>query len=257
MTDEPELNEPVDETPVDEPEIMDDQPADEQVVAELEEEIEMPEISVLLQTPATPGEPEKETVQNASLNPDDVGADSDLARPSRAMQFRVQRRMQFSNALPALLLVAAGVLLLLRPDAATRLLVIAVAISGVALSLVVRFLFNGRRERGLFFIAVMILLLTGLLGAAAKNWIDLSQNWPLFIVIPGAAMLLTFIFERSHDRGLVLPSLMFMVAGGTILPFTMSLISTDTLALVALYWPILLLVLALAVLPSAVRDRTE
>ncbi len=252
MTDEPELNETADEMPAEDTDIV-----DEQSIDETQEAFEQPEVSVLVQVPTSPDEPAQDGVQNASLNPDDVGADSDLARPSRAMQFRVQRRMQFSNALPALLLVAAGVLLLLRPDAATRLLIIVIAISGVALTLVLRFLFNGRRERGLFFIAVMILILTGLLGAASKNWLDLSQGWPLFIVTPGAAMLLTFIFERSHDRGLLLPSLMFMVAGGTILLFTMSLLSTSVLSIVALYWPILLLVLALAVLPSAVRDRAE
>lgn len=248
MTDEPELNETADEMPMEQPEMVDEQP-----VIETSDEFGQPEVSVMVQVPEVnlpPVEP-----QNASLNPDDVGADSDLVRPSRATQFRAQRRLQLSNILPALLLIAAGVLLLLRPDAATRLLVIAVAVGGIALSLALRFLFNGRRERGLFFIAVMILLLTGLIGAAAKDWLDLSQFWPLFIIAPGAGMILTFIFERSHDRGLLLPGLMFIVAGGAILLFTTYFLDPEILSVVALYWPVLLLVLALAVLPSAVRDR--
>jgi hypothetical protein len=252
MTDEPELNETAEEMPVEETEVF-----DEQAAVETQELFDQPEVSVLVQVPEVPIPPgEREGAhQNASLNPDDVGADSDLVRPSRATQFRAQRRLQLSNTLPALLLIAAGVLLLLRPDAATRLLVIVVAVSGIALSLALRFLFNGRRERGLFFIAVMILLLTGIIGAAAKDWIDLSQGWPLVIMVPGAGMILTFIFERSHDQGLLLPGLMFIVAGGVILLFTTYFLDPAVLSIVALYWPVLLLVLALAVLPSAVRDR--
>src|ERR1041385_2102994 len=120
MTDEPELDETADEMPVEETEIVDEQP----VMEETSDSLEQPEVSVLLQVPETPAPQFEGAGQNASLNPDDVGADSDLVRPSRATQFRAQRRMQLSNTLPALLFIAAGVLLLLRPDAVTRLLVV-------------------------------------------------------------------------------------------------------------------------------------
>src|SRR5690348_11279298 len=105
MTDDPELNETADEMPVEETEIVDEQP-----VMETSDSLEQPEVSVLLQVPETPAHRSEGAGQNASLNPDDVGADSDLVRPSRATQFRAQRRMQLSNTLPALLLIAAGVL---------------------------------------------------------------------------------------------------------------------------------------------------
>src|SRR5258708_5395326 len=95
----------------------------------------------------------------AALSPDDADADSDLVRPSRATQFRTQRRAQFSALFPALLLIAAGVLLLVRPDVIVRRLVIGGAVAGLLLSLFLRFLFNGRRERGLFFITASPLML--------------------------------------------------------------------------------------------------
>jgi hypothetical protein len=125
------------------------------------------------------------------------------------------------------------------------------------LSLVLRFLFQGRRERGLFFVTVLILLALALAALTFTGFVDLSVEWPVIIAVPGLAMLLTFMFERSHDRSLVLPALMFIVAGGAILPFTMGLLDSSFLPGIALYWPALLLLAALAVLPRAIRDRSE
>jgi hypothetical protein len=195
--------------------------------------------------------------QNASLNPDDANADSDLVRPPRAVQFRVQRRAQFSTFLPALLLIVAGVALIARPDILNRAWIVPAVLGAIAVSLLLRFVFNGRRERGLFFLTVLLLLLMGLGAAAASNLIDVALGWPLIILAPGLAILLTFILERNHDRALVLPGLMLMVAGGVLLPFTSGLIDPGILSVVALYWPVLLLLLALAFLPRAIRDRSD
>ncbi len=82
-------------------------------------------------------------------NPDDADADADLSRPARATQFRQQRRSQVSTAFPALLLIALGLLYLLNPVELTRPLAIGVAVLALGASLVMRFLLNGRRERGL------------------------------------------------------------------------------------------------------------
>src|SRR5258708_18425400 len=97
----------------------------------------------------------------AALSPDDADADSDLVRQARATQFRTQRRAQFSALVPALLLIAAGVLLLVRPDVIARRLVIGGALAGLLLSLFLRFLFNGRRERGLFFVTATASMFIG------------------------------------------------------------------------------------------------
>ncbi len=194
---------------------------------------------------------------NASLNPDDADADSDLVRPSRAVQFRVQRRAQFSTMLPALLMIVAGVVLLARPDEVKRPWILPAVLGALAVSLLLRFLFNGRRERGLFFLTMVFILVTSLVAAVATGYIDPVEGWPLLIMAPGLAILLTFIFGRNHDRSLVLPGLMLMVGGGVLLPFTTGLIDPGILSVVALYWPVLLLLLALAFLPRAIRDRTN
>src|SRR5258708_17206214 len=86
-----------------------------------------------------PGSVEGEVApQNASLNPDDADADSDLVRPSRAVQFRVQRRAQFSTLLPALLMIVSGVVLLARPDVLTRPWILPAVLGAVAVSLLLR-----------------------------------------------------------------------------------------------------------------------
>jgi hypothetical protein len=64
------------------------------------------------------------------------------------------------------------------------------------------------------------------------------------------------VFERTHDRGLLMPGFMLIVAGALALPFTMRVLSSSLLSNVALYWPILFLLAALAILPRAIRDRS-
>jgi hypothetical protein len=70
-------------------------------------------------------------------------------------------------------------------------------------------------------------------------------------------MLITFVFERNHDRGLILPGLVLIAAGGALLAFTMGFIDSSILSSIALYWPLLFFVIALALLPNAIRDRGE
>jgi hypothetical protein len=194
--------------------------------------------------------------ENPNLTPDDRDAEADLSRPSRAMQFRVQRRSQVSTALPALLLIAVGLLYLLKPSELTRPLAIAAGLAALGVGLVARFLLNTRRERGLFFIGVLLLLWLGLAALAASGTIDIFQGWPLAISAVGLAMIVTFVFERTHDRGLLFPGAMLILAGGIALPFTMEMFSSSLLSNVALYWPVLFLLVALAILPRAIRDRT-
>lgn len=192
---------------------------------------------------------------NASLNVDDAGADADLPRPSRLERQRVRRRVQLSTVVPALLLIAIGVVALARPDFVTTDLIINLLLVALLIGLMMRFLFNARRERGLFFIGVTVLLLGVFWALVLSNTFDVTQGWPLVLVAPGLAMIITFLIERSHERGLVLPGLMLMVAGGALLTFTMGLFDISVLTNIAVYWPILFLLLALALLPRAIRDR--
>jgi len=198
------------------------------------------------------GNPDEE-----ALSADDINADADLPRLSRQEKQRARPRIRFSTAIPALVLIVGGVLALVRPVLKDGILAAGWISVALVLSLVLRFLFQGRRERGLFFVTALIILMLGLVALAITGFVDLSQGWPLIITLPGLAMLLTFMFERSHDSSLVLPAFMFIVAGGVILLFTTGYLDSSFLPGIALYWPALLLLAALAVLPHAIRDRTE
>jgi hypothetical protein len=192
-----------------------------------------------------------------TLNPNDTDVAADLSRPSRAMQFRIQRRSQVSTALPALIMIGLGLFLLVKPIELTPPITLAILLGALGTALAIRFLLNARRERGLFFIGALILLAIGLVAAAIYSEIDLGQIWPLSVSVIGLAMIVTFVFERSHDRGLLLPGLMLIVAGAVAVPFTMGIFPSSILSGVALYWPVLLLLVALAALPRAVRDRAD
>src|SRR5260221_10762471 len=92
--------------------------------------------------------PEAPSADGPKLNPADAEADSDLSRPARAAQFRVERRSQISTAIPALLLIALGVAYLidlLEPDVLglTRLIAVGAGATALGVSLVLRFLLNG------------------------------------------------------------------------------------------------------------------
>ncbi len=193
--------------------------------------------------------------ETPNLNADDADAEADLSRPSRAMQFRIQRRAQVSTAFPALLLIAVGLLYLVHPTELTYPLAIGVGLGALGIGLVTRFWLNTRRERGLFFIGMLLLLWIGFIALGVTGNVDLGQGWPLTISAIGLAMILTFIFERTHDRGLLLPGLTLIVAGAVALPFTMGILSGTVLTNVAVYWPVLFLLAALTILPRAIRDR--
>ncbi len=190
-----------------------------------------------------------------NLSPDDAEADSDLARAARAPQFRQVRRAQVSMAFPALMAIAFGVLLLINPPTLTSQLALGLGTGAVGIGLVARFLFNARRERGLFFLGIMILLMIGLAVVVIARTLPFSEVWPLLIMALGLALLLTFLFERNHERGLILPGVMLIVAGASALAVTLRFLPTDGLAIVAANWPLAFILIAVLLLPRAFGGR--
>ena len=73
-------------------------------------------------------------------------------------------------------MIALGLLYLLNPSELTRPLAIGAAVLVLGFSLVMRFLLNARRERGLFFIGSMILLWLGLVALAWTNEVPISDD---------------------------------------------------------------------------------
>lgn len=191
---------------------------------------------------------------------DDTDADADISRPSRVMQYRVQQRSQFSMAIPALLLVALGILYsihALTPESQilTPLTALGAALGALGIGLVARFLGNGRKETGVLFLGLLILFWAAVGAAVAFNAIDPSLAIPFTVSAVGMAILGMLPFVR--ERGLALPGLVFVVAGVTLLPFATNLLGPDLIRVVTLIWPILLIILALLFLPRAFRGRTR
>ncbi|MCC7209966.1 MAG: hypothetical protein IT323_21870 [Anaerolineae bacterium] len=208
-------------------------------------------------------EPEPvESVTATALAVADADAASDLARTPRMSQYRSQRRRFTSMFITALVMIALGALFLsvtLTPELGSlpRSVALGITAMAVALSLIGRFVFNGRRERGLFALGVVLLLWTGVLALIVNGNLAVGQGWPLGVAAVGAALLLTFVFERNHERGLLLPGFALIVAGIIAMPFGVGLIPREITATLALLWPLLLLIPALALVPLAFRIRTE
>lgn len=167
-------------------------------------------------------------------------------------------------ALPVgLLLIALGVILVWPVFSGGYILVpaaiAAIVTVGVALSLIAHWLSSGRRARGALFIALG-LLLGGLLTAVfalQPEGADVTRYWPLYIVALGGTLLLTFLGDRRRDRRFMLPGVILAVGGLVALAGTLGQLPPDLFDLVEQFWPWVLVVLALGMLPLAIRRVPE
>ncbi len=192
--------------------------------------------------------------------------DEDRLRQPRAGRFRRTLRNQLGMLPLALLLIALGVYLIARaqdvsdlPDLSNSTIgVIAVLTVGFT-AVFYAFLF-GRRERGLLFIGLWILTTAGLIAALVYGVEDdpsVSEWWPLLLWSLGLALVLTYVLERTHDVRLLLLSVMALVAGTTAYLMGSEQLDNDALRDAADYWPLLLSVVGVGLLPLVFRRRTE
>jgi hypothetical protein len=204
--------------------------------------------------------------------PEPGAADSDLAelgdderlRQPRAQLFRRRLRNQI-NMLPlALYLLALGGYLIARrqdvsglPDLSS-LAIGSVSILALAFTIIFRALLNGRRERGLLLIGVWIWTTAGMLFVLVYG-IDQHANarewWPLLLWSLGAAFVLLYPIERTHDIRLIWLGIITVVAGCAAYGVTSDQIDRQSLHDAAEYWPLLLSVVGIGLLPLAFRRR--
>jgi hypothetical protein len=209
-----------------------------------------------------PHEPGQPTTVNAPFPPTsaDSNADADLPRGARAQQFRQSRRLQVSSAFPALAMISIGALLIVSPLWLTPAIVFGLVIAAMGVSLLARFWLNGRRERGLCFLGLSILLWSAFLTAVVARGLLLDRIWPILIMALGLALLCTFLFERIHERSVILPGIALIIAGGIALMFTWPLLSgawLDSVQSLLVYWPIAAIVLAILLIPRAFSRRVN
>ncbi len=190
----------------------------------------------------------------------DAETQADLPRSARAAQFRQTRRLQVSTVVPALILIGLGALYLINPAWLTPALALGIGVGAIGLSFVARFWLNMRRERGLFFLGLTILLWAGFVVTALIRGLTLSHIWPALVIAIGLAALCTFLFERTHERSLILPGIALIVAGGAGLALTLSFVPADALSGLQnwfAYWPVLPIILALLLFPRIFAQRSD
>ncbi|MFN7211111.1 MAG: hypothetical protein ACK4P1_12100 [Aggregatilineales bacterium] len=221
-----------------------------------------PQAFEVAQAAADPREAEGAPVraEAAALNPSDANAEADLARAARLTQFRSRRRAHFSLIVPALLLIGYGVLLLsesLTPESQDYPppVLIGAGVGVLGLSLVARFFVNGRRERGLFALGATALGWLALAALTADGQLSPARLWTFGIAAAGGALLLSYLFGRGREGGLILVALALIVSGIVATPVADGAIPAGVLTSALNLAPLLLIALALIWLPRALRER--
>ena len=191
---------------------------------------------------------------------------AERVRTPRARRFRRAVRNQIGMLPLALGLLALGAYLIARAEHMQGLPVLSDAeLAGLGV-LVLGFtaffhaLLFGRRERGLIFLGVWIWVTAGVL-VALVHGLDASPDaavwWPLLLWSTALAFIFTYLIERTHDARLLLLSMIALVAGTAAYIVTSGRIGADVLNEAASYWPLLLTVIGVGVLPVAFRRRAE
>ncbi|MBZ0308258.1 MAG: hypothetical protein K8I82_19495 [Anaerolineae bacterium] len=159
----------------------------------------------------------------------------------------------------ALGLIVLGVLLLVAPEIegfdVTLPVGVMVMVAAFVLTNLFRFFSSGRRERGLYFLA-LVLISFGVVLAVIVNIpdADASEWWPLVLVGISLSYFFTFIFERQHENGLVGVGLLVMIAAVVALMVTVGVIPQEVLDTAGDYWPLLIAFVGVTLIPLAFRQ---
>jgi hypothetical protein len=166
-------------------------------------------------------------------------------------------RGSMASVVPALLLIGAGAWLTFAYSTNTPpepVLIFAVALGGMALTLVARWVSAGRWARGTLFIVAALLLSALVLGFVAIS--GAMQFYPLLLTAVGTAFWLTAQLARPRDLRLMFPGSLLVVSGiiGTVV--TSGVLGTDLLNIAASFWYVPLIILAILwLIPLLRRGR--
>ena len=187
--------------------------------------------------------------------------DEDVIRTIRS-----QRTRQKSSSRVAIFPLAMGFIglggLLIAQDYVDELEITFAAstiilLGSLILTYLFRFFTSRRRERGLFFLAMLTITWGSLIALAVVDGetYPIVEFWPLFFAGVGVSFFFTFIFERSHQVGLVFPGVILLFVSGIAFLVTLDVIEQETQELVGDYWPLLLAFVGLTLLPSALQEE--
>jgi hypothetical protein len=191
--------------------------------------------------------------------------ETERLRQPRAQNFRRRLGNQVGMLPLALFLFAAGGLLIAKEQDIDGLPTFSSgALAGgfilaLAFTAVFRSLLFGRRERGLLFLGLWIWSVAAILAGliyAIDDSPDAAEWWPLLVLALAPAFLLTYVIERIHDTRLILLSILTIAAAGIALWITAGDFDQQVLDQAADYWPLLLSVIGIGILPLVFRRRT-
>ncbi|HLA44474.1 MAG TPA: hypothetical protein VJZ27_13610, partial [Aggregatilineales bacterium] len=162
------------------------------------------------------------------------------------------------TALPfALGLISLGVLLLAenQVDGLDITLPVAALIMVAALVLtnLFRFFASGRRERGLLFLALVTLSLGAVIAVMSIAQLDAHDWWPLSLVGVMVALLITFIADQQHERGLLGLGFLILVAAVVALAVTLGVIPQGVIDEAGDYYPLAIAFIGVTLIPLALR----
>lgn len=122
-----------------------------------------------------------------------------------------------------------------------------------------RFFISGRRERGLFFLGLVLLLWGGVIAMTilASDEFPIQDFYPLLLGGVGIACFFTFLFERTHQIGLVLPGVMLIFASSVALTLTLDIITQETRDFITDYYPLLVTFFGITLLPAVLRKSLK
>jgi len=110
---------------------------------------------------------------------------------------------------------------------------------------------------GLFFFSFTLNLRLPLPGLreSGVTWNDMSRLWPAFPLIGGFALVAQFIVDPRHDWGEFVMGVLAIIVGVVAFPFTLGMMPGSLGATLLNLWPLLLIVVGLALLLQAIFRR--
>ncbi|MBN1566001.1 MAG: hypothetical protein JXA10_19330 [Anaerolineae bacterium] len=193
-------------------------------------------------------------------------ADDERLRGPRAQRFRRRRQNRIAFLPLALYLIGLGGYLIAReqniddlPDFSS-LVIGCASILIAAFTMIFHALLSGRRERGLLLFGLWIGATAGLIAALVyfvDDQPDAVEWWPLVVGALGLTFFVGYIIERTHDIRLLWLMILSLTAAGIAYVFTSDTIDEEAFSQIADYWPLLLSVIGIGIMPLVFRRHLE
>lgn len=220
-----------------------------------------------------PGSVAQDEDQLAPSPPDESATDTletldddERLRGPRAQSFRRRRRNRIAFLPLALYLIGIGAFLIAReqdvanlPNPSVLELGVLSVLAGAFTMIFHAVLFN-RHERGLLFTGLWLGVTVGLIAALiylVEDQPNAVEWWPLLVGAVGITLIVNYVIEPTHDARLIWVAVMCLLATGIAYGFTSDRIDEEAFSALADYWPLLISVIGIGLVPLVFRRHME